>query len=133
MNNIRANEYNLEDDGPHDREYNSRSPDVLNESIENLDGDRKTYVCYYFTDEIYLTIAGGNVGRYVCYITEGDSIKNLVNDNDSDFHEVEIVAGGQPGIFNSKFCINKAAVIQAANYFYEHHTTDPRLSWEDQR
>ena len=132
MNDVLANQYNLDDDGPHDREYNSRSPDVLNESIENLDGDRKTYVCYYFTDEIYLTIAGGNDGRYICYMTEGDSMKNLIREDNHGSYDVEIVAGGQPGIFSSKFCVDKSSVIQAANYFYEHHTTDPRLSWEDQ-
>jgi hypothetical protein len=106
-----------------------KNVEQLVSAIDALNGKNKTLVGLSYSEDTYLTVGGGNEGRYVVTGNKGDTIYNLMNPS-SGSGKIEIVAGGQGGIFDEKLCINKTAVIQASLFFYKNVDFDKSLSWE---
>ena len=79
-----------------------------------------------------LTIGGGN-GVYICYFTIGDNeaFFNLISVMHSDLtDEIEVVCGGQAGLFEPKFVVSYEVVVEAIMYFIENETMNPKLIWK---
>jgi hypothetical protein len=95
-----------------------------------LNGKNKTLIELIVNDDLFLTVGGGNAGRYVCYLTDNDTIFNLINPNSDDQQHISIVAGGQQGDFKSTLCINIDTIIKAVTYFSKNGRMSPDLTWE---
>ena len=100
------------------------------QAINRLNGRNKTLVELIVDDAKYLTIGGGNEGRYVCYITIGQRMHNLLNPNAVPEGRVMIVAGGQQGDYEGRLCCNLEAVRKAVEYFAFHAKLNPDQNWE---
>jgi hypothetical protein len=70
------------------------------DAIRRLDGEVRTEVSLEGPNKV-LSVAGGNDGRYVCFIALNidEMFLNLSNPTGSQESEVEVVAGGQAGTF----------------------------------
>lgn len=100
-------------------------------AIENLNGKEKTIVGISINDDIYILIGGRNEGRYVVTGNKGTAILNLINSSVSKTDNlIEIVAGGQAGMYETKYCINKETAIKAAITFFTSQSFDKILEWE---
>jgi len=54
----------------------------------------------------------------------------LVNKHKKDIEEeVEIVTGGQAGLFPEKIVVDYTSAIEASHYYFEHCDKNPNLLW----
>ncbi len=114
-----------------DKEYKCISIDQIIAAIDKLNGENKTLIELIIDDDNFLTLAGGNEGRYICYITQNGSIYNLINtDYIRNDKTVLIVAGGQQGDFSARLCVKYDQTTKAAISYYQNGQKDPDLFWE---
>jgi outer membrane protein assembly factor BamB len=131
MINLRLFEDNWQGVSSQDTEYPCESPEQVPEALSKLNGKNKTIVALIVDDDHHLTVGGGNDGRYVCYITTGNTILNLKNPAaGKGTPRVRIVAGGQAGDFPADLCVDLSQVRSAAEYYLENGQSNPALVWE---
>lgn len=113
------------------REWSCVSLEEVLEAVQRLNGRNKTLVELIVDDANYLTIGGGNEGRYVCFITAGEQMHNLLTPIMPSNERAMIVAGGQPGEYDGKLCCDIEAVLKAVEYFSACGEPNPEQNWED--
>lgn len=79
---------------------------------------------------------GGGLGAYVCTYTQGEqeAYFNLINPNvapEDEADEIEVVTGGQAGIFPPAIVVDRQLAEQAIQYFVKNEQMDPSLIWEE--
>jgi hypothetical protein len=100
-------------------------------AICELDGKSKTLVTLGVDDETYMTIGGGESGKYVVSVTfDNISFHNLVDLSKSDKTE-KLVIGGQEGIYPAKICVDLLRCLLAARTFAELGKLDSLLVWQE--
>jgi hypothetical protein len=100
-------------------------------AIRELDGKSKTLVTLGADDETYMTIGGGESGKYVVSVTfDNISFHNLVDLSKSDKTE-KLVIGGQEGIYPAKICVDMLRCLLAARTFAELGKLDSLLVWQE--
>jgi hypothetical protein len=100
-------------------------------AIRELDGKSKTLVTLGVDDETYMTIGGGESGKYIVSVTfDNISFHNLVDLSKSDGTE-KLVVGGQEGIYPAKICVDLLPCLLAARTFAESGKLDQLLSWQE--
>ena len=77
--------------------------DVLN-NVEMLNGENRTLILIDFCGKI-LGIGGGEDKNYICFYDD-DERSGLIAAFGDDESPVEIVVGGQPGVFKMKNILN---------------------------
>ncbi len=100
-------------------------------AIRELDGKSKTLVTLGADDETYMSIGGGQSGKYVVTVTL-DNIKfyTLVDLSKSD--EIQaLVVGGQESEYPAKMCVDLLRCLLAARTFTESGKLDPLLTWQE--
>lgn len=110
---------------------NPTENDVIN-AVNSLNGNDVTIIELFSYGEDHMTLAGGNHGRYLCYLTKGEDEEflSLLNP-DTDWNEkVEIVAGGNIGVFGNKHCQPLETIMKAAQHFAKYGTPHPDLLWD---
>ena len=112
------------------KEYDCENINQVKTAIKNLNGNNKTMIELIVNEKLFLTIAGGNQGRYICYLTNENHIYNLVNLTKADGKQIEIVTGGQLGLYESKICLNINNIIKAADFFCDNADMNPNQHWE---
>lgn len=113
-------------------QYETNDPAAGVKAVDSLDGKVKTMVTFEH-DRTMLSISGGNDGRYMAFfaVNVDEELFNLVNGGiASGPANLEIVTGGQHGLVSARACLNLKAVEQAAAYFIETGTMNPKLDWE---
>lgn len=100
-------------------------------AIRELDGKSKTLVTLGVDDETYMTIGGGESGKYIVSVTfDNISFHNLVDLSKPDGTE-KLVVGGQEGIYSAKMCVDLLPCLLAARTFAESGKLDQLLSWQE--
>ncbi|MEI2583661.1 Imm1 family immunity protein [Scytonema sp. PRP1] len=102
-------------------------------AMRELDGKSKTLVTLGADDETYMSIGGGNLGKYVVTATfDNLNFHTLVDLSKPDETE-KLVVGGQEGIYPAKMCVDLLRCLLAARTFTESGTLDSLLSWEEDK
>jgi hypothetical protein len=81
----------------------------------------------------FLIIGGGN-NKYICSLVVGEHERffNLINKNEVDVDcEIELVTGGQAGIFEKRLVNDFENTFSAAFYYLEYEKMNPSLQWEE--
>ena len=100
-------------------------------AIRELNGKSKTLVTLGVDDETYMTIGGGEAGKYVVSVTfDNINFHNLVDLSKSDGTE-KLVVGGQEGIYPAKMCVDLLRCLLAARTFAESGKLDELLCWQE--
>ena len=101
-------------------------------AIHELDGKSKTLVTLGADDDTYMTIGGGESGKYVVSVTfDNISFHNLVDLSKSDTTE-KLVVGGQEGIYSAKMCVDLLRSLLAARTFADSGELDRLLVWQEE-
>jgi hypothetical protein len=101
-------------------------------AIRELKGKSKTLVTLGADDETYMTIGGGEAGKYVISVTfDNLSFHNLVDLTKPDGTE-KLVIGGQEGIYPAKICVDLLRCLLAARTFAESGELDRLLVWQEE-
>ena len=99
-------------------------------AIRELNGKSKTLVTLGVDDETYMTIGGGEAGKYIVSVTfDNINFHNLVDLSKSDSTE-KLVIGGQEGIYPAKMCVDLLRCLLAARTFAESGKLDELLCWQ---
>ena len=101
-------------------------------AIHELDGKSKTLVTLGVDEETYMTVGGGESGKYVVSVTfDNISFHNLVDLSKPDATE-KLVVGGQEGIYPAKMCVDLLRCLLAARTFAESGELDRLLVWQEE-
>jgi hypothetical protein len=103
-------------------------------AVRQLDGQARTEVVLEGPGK-KLFISGGNDGRYIAFasVDNDRTLFNLLNGRDSPLEEeLEVVTGGQAGLFPPRQCVDLPTALKAAAYFFESGESSPELIWERQ-
>jgi len=100
-------------------------------AIRELDGKSQTLVTLGADEETYMTIGGGESGKYVVSVTfDNISFHSLVDLSKPDETE-KLAVGGQEGIYPSKICVDLLPCLVAARTFAESGKLDTLLAWQE--
>jgi hypothetical protein len=89
----------------------------IEQGIRELNGTSKTLVTLGADDECYMSIGGGELGKYIVNITfDKVSFHNLVVPLKTDARE-KLVVGEQEGNYSARMCVNKETDLLAAKTF----------------
>jgi len=102
--------------------------------IENLIKrlDQSTYNQVILNGAKNYLLIGGGENQYIVTLVIGtdEDFYTLVNKYKKDIEEdVEIVAGGQAGLFPKKIVVDYNSVIEASHYYFENFDKNPNLLW----
>lgn len=98
--------------------------------IKQLDGKSKTLLTLGATEDIYMSIGGGQSGQYIVNVTfDNYTFYNLVNPNKIDKIQ-KLTVGGQQGEYPEKMLIDLATALLASRIFAESGKLEESLFWE---
>ena len=104
---------------------------LIETAIRELDGKSKTLATLATDSEAYLTIGGGEAGKYLVTVTFDNLVfYNLVNTVANEEEIESILVGGQAGDYPAKMCVDLPSCLLAARTFTHSGELDPLLSWE---
>lgn len=102
-------------------------------AIRELDGKRKTLVTLGADGEAYMSIGGGESGKYIVSVTfDNIDFQNLIDSSQPDATE-KLVVGGQEGIYPAKMCVDLLPCLLAARTFSASGQLDRLLCWEEDK
>lgn len=105
----------------------------IEQAIRELDGKSKTLVTLGADDECYMSIGGGEFGKYIVNVTlDNVSFHNLVEPSKPDTIE-KLVIGGQEGNYSAKMSVNLERVLLAAQTFTVSGKLESSLFWEEEK
>jgi len=112
-------------------EITNKETDRIWEILDRLNGKIHTQILIKNIENALL-IGGGNNNLYVCTLMQGnESSHNLINKKYlNENEEVEIVTGGQAGLFPRKLVNEIDQTREAIRYFIEFNKMNPNLIWE---
>jgi Immunity protein Imm1 len=101
-------------------------------AIRELDGKSKTLVTLG-ADDIYMSIGGGNSGKYVVTATFDNMNFYTLVDLSKPNQIEKLVVGGQEGNYQAKMCIDLLRCLLAARTFAQSGKLDNLLTWEEDK
>lgn len=102
-------------------------------AILELNGKSKTLVTLGADEETYMSIGGGEAGKYIVNVTfDNMSFYNLVNFSKSEQIET-LVVGGQAGDYPAKMCVDLQTVLLAGKTFVELGKLEESVTWEEEK
>jgi hypothetical protein len=105
----------------------------IEQAIRELDGKSKTLVTLGADDECYMSIGGGEFGKYIVNVTfDNVSFHNLVNPSKLDAID-KLIVGGQEGNYSAKMCVNLETALLAAKTFTASGNLEISLFWEKEK
>jgi hypothetical protein len=105
----------------------------IEQGIRELNGTSKTLVTLGADDECYMSIGGGESGKYIVNITfDKVSFHNLVVPSQTDAIE-KVVVGEQEGNYSARMCVNLETALLAAQTFTVSGQIQISLSWEEEK
>lgn len=102
-------------------------------AIRELDGKSKTLVTLGADDETYMSVGGGNSGKYVVTATFDNLNFHVLIDLSKPDAIEKLVVGGQEGNYPAKMCVDLLQCLVAARTFTESGFLDPLLSWSEDK
>lgn len=121
--------------GPEDNSGTERlnpSWEEIEQAIRQLDGDRRTLFTLGLSDPPvpHMSIGGGGCGLYIIYATEDNLTFNTLVNPDSPPGKCTLIAGGQPGRYDRKLCVELKSALRAARTYAETGKCDSELVWQ---
>ena len=105
----------------------------IEKGIRELKGTSKTFVTLGADDGCYMSIGGGESGKYIVNITfDNVSFHNLVDPSKPDARE-KLAVGGQEGNYSARMCVNLETALLAAQTFTVSGELQRALSWEEEK
>ena len=105
----------------------------IEQAIRELDGKSKTLVTLGADDECYMSIGGGDSGKYIVNVTfDNVRFHNLVDRSKPDAIQ-KLVVGGQQGNYSAKMCVNLETALLAAQTFTVSGQLEISLCWEEEK
>ncbi|MEG4116921.1 Imm1 family immunity protein [Microcoleus sp. N9_B4] len=105
----------------------------IEQAIRELNGKTKTLVTLGADDECYMSIGGGESGKYIVNVTfDNVSFHNLVDPSKPDAIE-KLVIGGQEGNYSARMCVNLETALLTAQTFTVSGELEISLSWEEEK
>jgi hypothetical protein len=105
----------------------------IEQGIRELNGTSKTLVTLGADDECYMSIGGGESGKYIVNITfDKVSFHNLVVPSKTDAIE-KLVLGEQEGNYSARMRVNLETALLAAQTFPVSGQLPISLSWEEEK
>ena len=109
-----------------------KSEQDVEKQLSLLNGRDITQLVANGKDEALL-VGGGDKNFVVTFIVgDNEDFFNLVNEdsaNDSD--EIEVVTGGQAGLFPKSIVVDFQTALSSLLYFYKFQRRSPDLIWEN--
>jgi hypothetical protein len=103
------------------------------QGICELNGTSKTLVTLGADDECYMSLGGGESGKYIVNITfDKVSFHNLVVPSKLDARE-KLVVGEQKGNYSARMCVNLETALLADPTFTVSAQLQISLSWEEEK
>lgn len=97
-----------------------------------LDGEQYTIITFTdFSEDNYICIGGGNNGLYNVYASLNDNEKlcELKNKNDMGKNGIELITGGQLGLFSKEDCVTLEIARVAIEKFFKFGEIFQELDW----
>jgi hypothetical protein len=105
----------------------------IEQGLHELNGTTKTLVTLGADDECYMSIGGGESGKYIVNITFNKvSFHNLVVPSKPDAIE-KLVVGEQEGNYSARMCVNSERALLATQTFTGAGQLPISLSWEEEK
>lgn len=105
----------------------------IEQAIRELDGKSKTLVTLGADDECYMSIGGGESGKYIVNVTfDNVRFHNLVEPSKPDAIE-KLVVGRQEGNYSARMCVSLETALLAAQTFTASGELQISLSWEEEK
>ena len=105
----------------------------IEQGIRELNVTTKTLVTLGADDECYMSIGGGESGKYIVNVTfDNVRFHNLVYPSKPDAIE-KLVVGGQEGNYSAKICVNLETALLAAQTFTVSGKLELSLFWEEEK
>jgi len=105
----------------------------IEQGIRELNGKTKSLVTLGADDECYMSIGGGESGKYIVNITfDKVSFHNLVVPSKPDAIE-KLVVGEQEGNYSARMCVNLETALLAAQTFTVSGELQISLSGEEEK
>ena len=105
----------------------------IEQAIRELDRKSKTLVTLGADDECYMSIGGGESGKYIVNVTfDNVRFHNLVEPSKPDAIE-KLVVGGQEGNYSARMCVSLETALLAAQTFTASGELQISLSWEEEK
>jgi hypothetical protein len=105
----------------------------IEQGIRELNGTTKTLVILGADDECYMSIGGGESGKYIVNITcDNVSFHNLVAPSKPDAIE-NLVVGEQEGNYSARIGVNLERALLATQTFTVSGQLPISLSWEEEK
>ncbi|MEG4814396.1 hypothetical protein [Microcoleus sp. K5-D4] len=103
----------------------------IEQGIRDLNVTTKNLVTLGADDECYMSIGGGESGKYIVNVTfDNVRFPNLVYPSKLDAIE-KLVVGGQEGNYSARMCVNLETRLLADKTFTASGKLDISLSWEE--
>ncbi|MCL2717139.1 MAG: Imm1 family immunity protein [Alphaproteobacteria bacterium] len=97
--------------------------------ILEMDGEQYTSVGMMVGDDDHLMIGGGGT-HYIVSVRDGDRLCAINNPNGDPERMVEVCVG-EPSNFPEDELVGLDEALNAARWYFEHHTPEPNLPWKD--
>ncbi|RLJ79471.1 hypothetical protein [Pedobacter alluvionis] len=112
-------------------EINSSNVNDISSYLTRL--DQKEFTQISLNGKTNSLMIGGGKNAYVCTFMIGDNEQyfNLINVKDNSNDDVEVVTGGQGGIFEQKIVVDLPLALEAMQYFIINEEMSPQLTWEE--
>ena len=105
----------------------------IEQAIRELDRKSKTLVTLGADDECYMSIGGGESGKYIVNVTfDNVRFHNLVEPSKPDAIE-KLVVSGQEGNYSARMCVSLETALLAAQTFTASGELQISLSWEEEK
>lgn len=103
----------------------------IESAICELNGTTQTLVTLGVDEESYMSIGGGEAGKYIVNVTlDGMTFYNLVDRSVSEQIE-KLIVGGQLGNYRAKMLTNLQTALLAAKTFAITGELDDSVTWEE--
>jgi len=100
-------------------------------AIDELDGKTRTLVTMGIDEDTYMSIGGGEGGKYIVTVTfDNIEFYNLVDRARSSGTEKQVV-GGQLGMYPATICVGLQTALLAAKTFAELGKLEGTIAWEN--
>lgn len=103
----------------------------IESAICELNGKTQTLVTLGADEESYMSIGGGEAGKYIVNVTfDGITFYNLVDRSRTEKVE-SLVVGGQMGNYPAKLCADLQTVLLVAKSFAGTGEVEASVTWQE--
>lgn len=100
-------------------------------AICELNGQTQTLVTLGADEATYMSIGGGEAGKYIVNVTfDGMNFYNLVDRSQPEQIE-QLAIGGQLGNYSAKLCVDLQTALLVGKTFAQSGKLEESVTWED--